>query len=186
MSDDYDVETLEEERLPDRASTVINEPSRTSHDWLYKDFRAVNIYTFLDDAYTGRRGFSGRTERGDSGNEEVYSYIQKNPTENFYPARIKGVVNINHFRKFINAPIKAVFSHGVTTSVQTAGGSVMEKHQYIEFIENITGGGVNKNEFMKRQVLTSALKDSVVFVVMDKKSNGSGNHISKARIRHNA
>ena len=167
---EYEVEKLDDKKedLPDKRTSTIEIANREKTN-IYKDFRAVNIYKFLGDAYTGKGGFSGNTEADNCTGELPYCYIIPNPTENFYLTRIKNSVYINYFKKFINAPIKPVFSSGVTTTIETEAGKVLDDHPFGNFLDNITGGGVSSNEFLSRQMLPASYRDAVSFAVMDKK-----------------
>jgi hypothetical protein len=131
-----------------------------------KDFRAVNLYKFLDDAYTGLGGFSGKTFA--NGGEEVYSYIHAKKTENSYKSRVKRAVYRNMHRPFVDAQYKPLFVDDPATVVKTNDtGAVIENHPYQVWTENVDGAGLSKNQYMSN-ALKAGYKDAVTYLVMDK------------------
>jgi len=137
------------------------QPNRKRID-AYVDFRTVNIYQFLRECEEGTGGFSGRTQT------DCPSYIVPNITEPNYPTRVKRAVYINHYKKYIKAKYKDVFSlQTLVTSVKNGAGKVLEDHRYNIYTNNITGSGVDKNTFNK-SVIRNSLRDAVSFIVCDK------------------
>lgn len=152
-------------------------PDRESQADLYVDYRDINHYQFLHECQNGKGGFSGNTRSatqasGYQYNKKIYSYIIPNKTENFYKTRVKRAVFINYFKKYIKAKYKDVFAlQEVNTSV-SINSEIQEDHPYLSFTQNVTGGGMDKNDFIKN-ILNASWRDAVSFIVIDKKINES-------------
>ena len=147
----------------ERRPQEIEQPQRENTS-IYKDYHEVNKYLFIDDCYTGKGGVSGNTENGD------YSYILANPTELFYKTRVKNTPYLNFVKKFVSAPINPVFKEGIKVSVSLSSSDkeLPETFPFVQFLNNITGTGIDLAHFQKQLVLPNAYKDGVVFVVMEK------------------
>jgi len=124
----------------------------------YTDYRDVDPHQFLQEAYDGNGGFSGKTD--------ITSYLIANASENFYKTRCAMSIYLNHFKKFIDAQWKPIFKHEIKTYVQTPEGNMVDEHLYLDFCENVTGSGLNKIDFQK--ILNkSAFIHDVSFAIMD-------------------
>ena len=134
---------------------------------IYSDFRSENLYQFLNDAYTGLGGFSGKTFSNHG--ERVYSYIHAKRTENSYLSRVKRSVYRNMHRPFIDAQYKPVFVDDPNTSVYVGGSKEpFENHPYELWCDNVDGAGLTKNQFMGNSEKAS-YTDAVTYLVMDKR-----------------
>jgi len=130
----------------------------------YKDYREVPPHVFLDETYNASGGFSGRIGSG------RYSYLIPNATENFYQTRNRMSIYLNDFRQYINAKYEPIFREVIKTYVQTDQGADMSKHLYLDFVDNVTGGGASKNDFLKTVIRQAYIHD-VGFIVMDRASD---------------
>jgi len=139
--------------LPDRDSTKAS-----------RDFRATPPHVFLDETYNASGGYSGRLDKGG------YTYINSNATENFFRSRVRMSVYLNDFKQYINAKFEPIFKEAIKTYVQTESGTDIPGHVYLDFVDNVTGSGINKNEFLRAAVRQAFIHD-VVFIVMDKMSD---------------
>lgn len=134
------------------------DPNRNEWQTMYKDYRTVNMYTFLKDAYYGVGGFYGVD----------YSYITPNPTENFYKTRVSVSTYINYFKKFVLAPIKGVFSNNIITKVFLSEDEEAGSNYPLSILlNNIDGMGNDKTSFYKNQLLPNVLRDGVAFLIFD-------------------
>ena len=136
------------------------EARRGDPDGLYVDFRKICKNQFIDEAYKGDGGFSGET----GGNSRTF--IIPNATENFFSKRVQMSKYTNYFKKFVDAKCKPIFASTIQTYVKNEQGNNMEEHLYLEFLDDVTGSGMSKQEFEKI-ALKSALKHDVSFVIMD-------------------
>lgn len=149
---------------------------------MFVDWRELNRYVFLNDMYNGTGGVSGRV--GTSGKptgalakyknrrDFVYSFITPNPTENFYPTRVRKSVYVNHFRRYITTKYKGVFKIPPATTVTAEGSTdTIDDHVYLDYVRNIDGAGMHKNTFMQN-LLAAVYRDGVAFVVTDKDESG--------------
>lgn len=159
---------------------VVNQPERQSQDDLYVNYRDMNPYTFLYECQTGAGGFSGnvRSKANKVVNtvvgyfKDVYTYITANPTENFFQTRVKRSVYINYFKKYIKAKYKDLFALKEINTTVVIEGKVQEKHNYLKFAENVTGGGMGLIEYTKN-ALNCSWRDATTFLLMDKKESES-------------
>jgi hypothetical protein len=155
-----DLKTVPTTEKAETARAASNLPNRESTK-ASRDFRNTSPHVFLDETYNASGGYSGRIGNGD------YTYIVPNPTENFFKTRVRMSVYLNDFKQFINAKFEPIFKEAVKTYVQTESGVDIPNHVYLDFVGNVTGSGVNKNEFMKAAIRQAYIHD-VSFVVMDK------------------
>lgn len=148
----------------DRAEAKMKEqPNRESQE-IYRDYHEINRYQFLQECQDGTGGFSGRTE-----GRYAKSYIVPNLTENFYKTRTKRAIYLNYFNKYIRSKYKEVFGlQEVNTLVEDSTGETVEIHPYLDYSYDVTGSGMNKNQFVKG-VLNASWRDGVAFVLMDKR-----------------
>lgn len=163
-----EVKTYEPDDIPktEKPKGEVNQPKRYETQEIYIDHRTENVYQFLIECEDGTGGFSGMTIS--TKNYTPKSYIVGNPTENFYKTRIKRAVYNTYFSDFLEAKYKDVFSiQEVSTTVSSSSGTTIEDHQYTFFASDVTGGGINKNEFNKNAI-HSSWRDAVSFIVMDK------------------
>lgn len=141
---------------------------------LYRDYRTINTYQFLMECEAGSGGFSGITTNTSENltwshntDNEVKSYIPYNLTENFYPNRIRDSVYINDFSKYLKAKYKEVFAQKeISTYVEDSAGQVDPDHPYAVWTQNVTGGGMGKEEFTK-SFLKACWRDAVSFAIVD-------------------
>lgn len=134
-------------------------PNRESTKY-YKDYRLVDPHDFLDQAYNGTGGFSGKTGPND------YCFIIRNITENFYRTRCQMSIYINLFKKVVDAMWKPIFRDSFKTYVETDTGSVIDEHLYLDFVADVTGSGVSLYDFCKGAIKQSIIHD-VCYVCMD-------------------
>jgi hypothetical protein len=128
---------------------------------IYVPYRDVDPVQFVNEAYSGTGGFSGKT------GPKSKSYIIPNASENFYHSRIQMSSYVNYFKKFIDAQWRQIFKSNIKNYVETENGSDMPEHLYLDFCEDVTGSGINKSDFLKTCV-ASALVSDVVYICMDK------------------
>lgn len=130
---------------------------------IYKDWREEDVHTFLQEAFEGSGGFSGSVAKI----IDAKSYLVPNPTENFYITRNRISAYNNYYKKYINAKYKPIYKGVLHTSIYV-NDMPIEDHLYYDFVNNITGSGVNKQQFSEI-ALRSAYIHDLSFVVMDKK-----------------
>jgi len=145
---------------------------------IFQDYREICVYRFLKDLYYGEGGVSGRTGNSENSSnirvdllgfttlERAYSYLNYNPTENFYHTRIRQSVFINYYRRYVDKKFEAVFKIPPKTTVGVGNIEDMPDHPYHDFIKNINGAGMNKNQFYQN-VLAAVYRDQVAFLIMD-------------------
>ena len=151
----------------EQARTAVDVPDKQQQD-IYKDWREMPVHIFLGECYSGTGGFSGKTDQTYSG-EQIRSYIIPNASENFYRTRIRMSAYNNYFAKYINAKFSPIFSKDLSDHVTLEStGDLVENHPYYDFLSNVTGGGVTKQEFAKHAIREAYIHD-VVFVIMDKR-----------------
>ena len=148
-----------------KKNAVQDQPNVEAWRDTFRDYRAISPYHFLDDAYSGTGGFSGRT--ADDG-RRFYSFLTPNPTERFYLTRVRTSVYTNHLKKIVNARINPVFGQKqVVTTVTDSSGRAIKNHPYEEFLNNVNGAGTGKNELI-RVALALGYLHGASFIVMDK------------------
>ena len=134
-------------------------PNRQSTQF-YKDYREIDPHDFLDQAYHGTGGFSGKTGAGQ------YCFIISNPTENFYATRCQMSIYLNMVKKMVDVMWKPIFRDNIKTYIETDAGSTIEHHLYLDFVENVTGSGLGLADFCKNALRESIIHD-VSYVCMD-------------------
>lgn len=147
---------------------------------IYTDYRELCQYEFLADMYYGIGGVSGRTsgvkgvsKRAFRKAEPARSFITPNPTENFYETRVRKSYYTNNYRRYIDTKYKGVFKIPPVTTVTAEGSAnTLTNHPYTDFVTDINGAGMHKNVMMEN-ILSSCYRDEVVFVVMDRGSEGN-------------
>jgi len=174
-------------------SAPVNAPMPETQE-IFIDYRDVSSYRFLKDMYEGSGGVSGKTGTGKTKlstmslgnltlctNEDVYSYLIPNPTENFYKTRVRSSEYTNNFRNYIDAKYQAVFKLPPQTFVTAGlGGKVIENHPYLDYVKDVNGAGTSKNE-SSQNLMAGVYRDEVAFLVMDKRE---GDTVPKEYIQY--
>ena len=110
------------------------------------DYRDVDTYTFLHDAYTGDGGFLGKD----------YSYLVADRTENFYNTRNKMSHYINDMARYITAQYQRVFTD-IPPQYKT------NNTLLVDMLNDIDRRGSYVDD-MKQYALANCLLDGVVFL----------------------
>ena len=127
------------------------------------DYRTINKYQFLDDSFEGTGGFSG--------NPDEISFIvhSRSETTRKWSERRQRAYYKNMMHPFITAQYQPVFTEQPpkTTVLDSAGKPYEVDTIYSEWVKNVDGAGLNKNQFNANACQSSYLK-AVAYAVMDK------------------
>jgi len=126
------------------------------------DYHKENIYTFLDECFSGSGGFFGDSRKS-------YIIHSRSETKKKWAERVQRAYFKNLMNPFIVAQYQPVFTEQPpSTLVLDSRGDPYEiDTQYSEWIKNVDGAGINKNQFNANACQSSYLK-GVCFAVMDK------------------
>ena len=103
----------------------------------FKDVQKLNPYIFVEDTYTGEKGYRD------------CSYLIPNDKETFYETRRKISYYVNVFKPIISAMIDPVFS----TEIKRESTNDM----FDGFIENCDNAGTSLNIFMRNAIRNARL-----------------------------
>jgi len=126
----------------------------------YKDYHTENHYTLINNAYLGTGGFFG--------NPLDISYIIPSRKESLWQERVRRAMYVNMVEPFATAQYKPVFTEQPpVTTVLDSNDKTIEVSNFGEWIEDVDGSGLTKNQFYENVCLASYL-DGVAYVVEDK------------------
>ena len=130
------------------------------------NYRTVNKYQFLNDAYMGAGGFFGLT---DGVNDYSYIVHSRSETPKKYIERVNRSYYYNMFEPFITAQYRPVSSEQPpTTAVLDSNGNAFEVDTpYQEWLKDVTGNGISKDKFYQNMARAS-YTDAVAYAIMDK------------------
>lgn len=122
--------------------------------WNYRNINNVNVYDFMDDAFTGGGGFrNGR-------------YLVPHHRESMYDMRRQLSYYKNYLKPIVRAMVDRVFSEKINRTVYNSGNTIVSDDTILDFIEDCDNNGTHIQKLIEQAIYRARLH-GVVFIVMD-------------------